>query len=311
MATHAQSISSRRARTRNRVRSDLSLGEKLFLWFMYAFVAFCALLCLIPFWLVIAGSFTPEKLLLQDGFRLIPRGFSTYAYGYVLHGKQVLRSYGVSLTVTTVGTLLALIVTVPFSYVLSRKVWISGPLAFLSYFTMVVGSGLVGFYILVSNWLGLKDSRWALILPYLLNPFFAFILLAYFRTLPQELMEAAIIDGANDLVVFWRVVCPISVPSIATVALFYALQYWNDWWLALLFIDHPANHPLQFMLKSLQANMDARFYIGNSAASYQIIVPTYGVRMAMVCLTIGPIVLVYPFVQRYFVKGITLGALKG
>lgn len=300
-----------RSRQSNRVKTDVSPGEKLFLVFIYVFLFCFALVCLVPFWLVVAGSFTPEISLRLEGFQLIPKEISTYAYEYVLFGKQIGQSYLVSTFVTGVGTLLALIVTVPFAFVLSRRIWIARPLSFLSYFMMVVGGGLVGFYILISNWLKLKDSQWALILPYLLNPFFVFVLLAYFRTLPEELLEAAVIDGANDLVIFWRIVCPISVPIIATVGLFYALQYWNDWWLALLFIDSPQNHPLQFMLKQLQASTDARFYIGNAGLSYRLVVPNYGVRMATVCLTIGPIVLIYPFIQRFFVKGITLGALKG
>jgi len=246
-----------------RIKADVTLGERAFLYSIYASVIAFALFCLIPFWLVVAGSFTPEANLRLDGFRLIPRAFSTYSYEYVIHGNQIGNSYLVSFSVTIVGTLLALAVTVPFAYVLSRKVWISRPLSFLSYFTMVVGGGLVGFYILVSKWLGLKDTKWALILPYLLDPFFVFVLLAYFRTVPEEMIEAAVIDGANDLIVFWRVVCPLSAPIIATIGLFYALRYWNDWWLALLFIDSSANHPLQYMLKQLQATTDARFYIGN------------------------------------------------
>jgi multiple sugar transport system permease protein/putative aldouronate transport system permease protein len=300
-----------RLRRSNQIKADVFLGEKLFIFSVYAFLIGFALICLIPFWLVVAGSFTPEITLRQEGFQLFPQKISTYAYEYVINGKQIGRSYVVSSFVTGVGTLLALGVSVPFAYVLSRRIWIARPLSFLSYFTMVVGGGLVGFYILISNWLGLKDSKWSLILPYLLNPFFVFVLLAYFRTLPEELLEAAKMDGANDLIIFWRIVCPISIPIIATVGLFYALQYWNDWWLALLFIDNPDNHPLQFMLKQLQATTDARFYIGNAGLSYQLVVPNYGVRMATVCLTIGPVLLIYPFIQQYFIKGITLGALKG
>ena len=140
--------------------------------------------------------------------------------------------------------------------------------------------GLVGFYILVANWLGLKDNCWALILPYLLNPFCVFVLLAYFRTIPHELIEAAVIDGANDLVIFWRVICPISGAAIATVGLFYGLQYWNDWWLALLFIDQPNNHPLQYMLRALQSQVDASRYIGNVSTAYKVMVPTHDYRGA-------------------------------
>ncbi len=296
---------------RRGIRSDTSFREKAFLVLVYIVLVLFAFFCLIPFWLVVAAAFTPEQQLATYGFSIIPHSLTTYAFGYILHGRQVGLSYVVSITVTVAGTALALAVTVPFAYVVSRPIWLARPLAFLSYFTMVVGSGLVGFYILVANWLGLKDSRWALILPYLLNPFYVFVLLAYFRTTPRELIEAGIIDGANDLLIFWRVVCPISGAAIATVGLFYGLQYWNDWWLALLFIDDPKNHPLQYMLRALQSQVDASRYIGNLSGAYKVLVPTYGIRMATVCMTIGPIILVYPFVQRYFVKGILLGALKG
>jgi multiple sugar transport system permease protein/putative aldouronate transport system permease protein len=300
-------------RSRNkvkRIRTGNSSVETALLYLAYLFVLFFSLVCLLPFWVVLVASFTPETHLLQYGFDLLPRAFTTYNYEYVLYGRQVARSYMVSAMVTSIGTLLAICVTVPFAYVLSRRIPLAGPLSFLTYFTMVVGSGLVGFYILVANWMGLKDTIWALILPYLLNPFFVFILVAYLRSVSLEIIEAAIIDGANDLVVFFRIICPISVPAIATVSLFYTLQYWNDWWLALLFIDHPRWHPLQFMLRALQAQTEARFYIANTNIAFQQLVPTYGVRMATVCLTIGPIFLVYPFVQRYFVKGIMLGAVK-
>ena len=155
---------------------------------------------------------------------------------------------------------------------------------------------------LIANWLHLKDSVWALILPYLLNPFYAFILVSYYRTLPYELNEAATVDGANDLYIFFRIIWPIALPVIATVSLFYALQYWNDWYLSLLFIDNHKMLPLQMMIRQLMSNLNVMAYVSGSQTQYNVVVPTYGMQLAIVCVTIGPIVFVYPFIQRFFIK---------
>jgi putative aldouronate transport system permease protein len=229
-----------------------------------------------------------------------------------LSGEQVFRSYGVTLFVTVAGTALGVLLTASFAYVLSHpKVKYRHILSFLTFFTMLFGAGLVGFYILIANWLGLKDSLWALILPYLLNPFYAFILVSYYRSLPYELNEAATVDGANDIHIFFRIIWPVSLPVIATVALFYALQFWNDWYLSLLFIDNYKLHPLQIMIRQLMSNLNAMAYVGGSQTDYNISIPTYGMQLAIVCITIGPIVFVYPFVQKFFIKGMTLGSVKG
>ena len=145
----------------------------------------------------------------------------------------------------------------------------------------------------------------------MLNPFFAFIMVSFFRTLPYEINEAATVDGANDLRIFFRIILPISKPVIATVGLFYALQYWNDFFLALLFIDNYKLHPLQMMIRQLISNINMSAYVGGSQTTYTQPLPTYGVQLATVCLTIGPIIFLYPFIQSFFVKGITIGALKG
>ena len=249
---------------------------------------------------------------MKHGYQLWPEQWSTDAYTFLLSGTQLSRSYAVSVTVTIVGTFMALLLTAPYAYVLSHpKAKYRKPLTFFTYFFMVFGVGLVGFYIVVGNWLGLKDTLWALILPYLLNPFFAIVLMNFFRTVPAELSEAAGLDGYNDWQIFFRIVVPISLPAIASVGLFYALQYWNDWWLALLVVDDSRLHPLQMMIRQLVSNMNASQYIQGSTTNYQITVPSTGVQLATVCLTIGPIVLLYPFLQKYFVRGMTVGAVKG
>ncbi|MCM3042375.1 carbohydrate ABC transporter permease [Paenibacillus motobuensis] len=290
----------------------VELRERAFVVMMYTVLVIFALVCFLPFWLVIINSFATETSIQTQGYQFFPRGFSLSAYEYLFSGKQLFSSYKVTLFVTTVGTLLAVLITATYAYTLSHpRVKYRNILSFLTYFTMLFGAGLVGFYMLVANWLGLKDSIWALILPYLLNPFYAFILVSFFRTLPFEMNEAATVDGANDLVIFFRIIWPISTPIIATVSLFYALSYWNDWWLSLLFVDNYKLHPLQMMIRQLMSNLNAKAYVAGSGTNYNIVVPTFGMQLAIVCVTIGPILFVYPFIQKYFVKGITIGAIKG
>ncbi|UNK18802.1 carbohydrate ABC transporter permease [Paenibacillus sp. N3/727] len=288
------------------------MRERLFLGVVYVLLIGFALICFIPFWIVLINSFADESVIQTSGYQLFPTSFSLDAYTFLLSGEQVFRSYGVTLFVTIAGTVLGVTLTATYAYVLSHpKVKYRHVLSFLTFLTMLFGAGLVGFYMLIANWLHLKDSLWALILPYLLNPFYAFILVSYYRSLPYEMNEAATVDGANDIHIFFRVIWPVSLPVIATVALFYALQYWNDWYLSLLFIDNYKMHPLQIMIRQLMSNLNAMSYVGGSQTDYNIMIPTYGMQLAIVCITIGPIVLVYPFVQKYFIKGMTLGSVKG
>ncbi len=290
----------------------IDMRERLFLVLMYAVLIAFALFCFIPFWIVFINSFADESLLQTAGYQLLPDKFSLQAYEFLLSGKQVFRSYGITIIVTAVGTAMGVLVTAAYAYTLShRRVKYRNILSFLTFLTMLFGAGLVGFYMLIANWLHLKDSIWALILPYLLNPFYAFILISFYRTLPYELNEAATVDGANDFSIFFRIIWPISLPAIATVSLFYALQYWNDWYLSLLFIDNYKMLPLQMMIRQLMSNLNVMAYVSGSQTQYNAVVPTYGMQLAIVCVTIGPIVFVYPFIQRFFIKGLTLGSVKG
>ncbi|NOU73020.1 ABC transporter permease subunit [Paenibacillus sp. LMG 31458] len=289
----------------------MKISEKVFQYFLYAIIVVFTILCVLPFWLVLVNSFASEGEFLKFGYRLWPAHFSFSGYEFLLKGSQIYNSYRNTLTVTIVGTVLAVAITAMFAYVIANpKVKYRYFLSLMAYVAMVLGSGLVGFYIMIANWLDLKDSIWAMIVPYLLNPFYAFILVSFYRSLPYEINEAATIDGAGDIHIFFRIIWPISKPAIATISLFYALQYWNDWFLALLFIDNDALHPLQLMIRQLISNINVASYVGGGA-SYQVSVPAGVIQLATVCLTIGPIILVYPFIQRYFVKGITIGAVKG
>ena len=289
-----------------------SIGDGVFSFIVYGFLLVFAAVSMIPFWLILVNSFASEASILKNGYQLFPAEWSLNAYLFVFQGKQLFRSYSVTLTVTCAGTLLAVMVTTMYAYFISHKrVRYRNVFSFLTYFTMIFGTGLVGFYMMVAVWLNLKDTLGALILPYLMNPFYAFILVSFFRTLPDELYESATLDGANDIRIFFSIIWPVSTPAIAIVVLFYALQFWNDWWLSLLFVDNYKLHPLQIMIRQLISQIDAATYIGNSATNYKIQIPAHSSQFAVVCLTIGPIIFVYPFIQKYFIKGILLGAVKG
>ncbi len=288
-----------------------SIGDWLFSKFAYVFAAAFALACFAPFWLVFINSFASEIDIQTKGYRFFFSKLTLASYDYIFTGGKIFSSYAITIFVTVIGTSLAVLITASYAYVLShKKVKYGNFLSFMTYFTMIFGSGIVGFYLMVGTWLHLKDTIWALILPYMLNPFFAFILVSFYRTLPYEVYESATVDGANDIHIFFKIILPMSKPALATVVLFYALQYWNDWYLALLFIDNDKMHPLQMMIRTLMSNMEARAYLG-AKIDNSVVLPSEGVKLATVCMTIGPIVLLYPIIQKYFVTGITLGAVKG
>jgi putative aldouronate transport system permease protein len=269
---------------------------------------------LIPLLVVISASFTDEVALTKNGYGLWPSQFSTDAYRYILlNPTQVVRSYGVTIVVTITGTLLGLFIMSLFAYALSRQdfKW-RRPLAFFVFFTMLFNGGLVPTYILITQYLKLRDTLAVLIVPYLVVPWFVFLLRTYFQTLPKEFIESAKIDGANEWQIYARIVIPLSVPAIATVGLFLILMFWNDWWLALLYINEPSLYPLQYLLYAILRN--AEFLSSNQSASAMlgsVQVPLQTIRMAMAVVAMGPVALAFIFLQRYFIRGITLGGIKG
>ncbi|MCL2060186.1 MAG: carbohydrate ABC transporter permease [Oscillospiraceae bacterium] len=295
---------------RNRVAS--SIADNIYRTIVYIVLIVVTVVCFFPFYLVVLNSFTPQSAIISGGFRLFPAGFTLDTYKFLFAGSQVFNSYKVTVTVVFVGTVCSVLVTSMYAYVIAHpKVKIRRVLSFITYFAMLFGQPLVGFYILMVNFLKLKNTFFALFLPYLINPFYCFILVAAFREFAFELTESASIDGASDVHAFFRIVLPVVAPSIATIALFYALMFWNDWWLALLYIDKNSMHPLQMMLRQMISNLDISKYLGGAATYLNISAPNDGIKMATVCVTIGPILLVYPFIQRFFVKGIAIGAVKG
>lgn len=277
---------------------------------VHSILMFFSILALIPFVMLISASFSSEEGLGKYGYGLWPQDFSLAAYQYLFNDfGQILNSYFITVVVSFVGSGLGLLIMSLLAFSLSRRDFkLRKPLAFYVFFTMLFNGGLVPWYILITQYLHLKNTIFALILPYLVVPWFVLLLRTYFAGLPTELFEAAKIDGAGEWRIFFQIVVPLSTPALATIGLFSMLQYWNDWWLSLLFIDDKSLYPLQYLLYTIQSNIDA--ISQNPEMNMGVVIPTQGVRMAMAVLAIGPIIFAFLFVQRYFVKGITLGGIK-
>ncbi|WP_106769342.1 carbohydrate ABC transporter permease [Paenibacillus faecalis] len=280
-------------------------------------IAIFAFSCIFPFLFVIIISLTDEQTLTMEGFRLIPSKFSTAAYEYIFqNGTELFYSFGLTLTITVVGTLLTLILVTTYAYALSRRNFeFRGFFSFLAFFTMLFSGGMVPGYIVMTQFLHLQNTIWSLIFPLSLSAFSIIVMRTFFQTtIPDEIIESAKIDGASEFVTFIRIVLPVSLPGIATIGLFSSLGYWNDWFNALLYYTDPKlTPPLQFLLMQIEKNMDfltknaQNIGLMDAAAS----LPTETVRMAMVVLATLPIVMAYPFFQRYFVQGLTIGSVKG
>lgn len=266
-------------------------------------------LCAVPFWMILSGSFTDEQKLATTGYSLLPKPFSTASYEMIFTGPTVLSAYTASVFITVVGTALALAFTSGLSWVIARRLpYVSRPLAIFAYIPMLFTGGLVPLYLLVTQYLKLQNTYFAVILPLLIAPFLVFIQVSAFRQLPEEIMESARIDGASEMQIFFRIGLPLSKPILAVVGLFYAVHYWNEWFTALLFISETDKYPLPLLLQNLVSNVSFSQMLPTSSGQST---PVYQLRLALTVVTIGPILLAYPFAQRYFVKGITLGATKG
>ncbi|WP_235886389.1 carbohydrate ABC transporter permease [Paenibacillus cymbidii] len=274
-----------------------------------------SLFCVVPFLFVLSGSFTDETALTVEGYRLIPAEFSLSAYRYVLERPDALiRGYLVSAIVTAAGTAFALFVSTLLGYAITRKDYsYRNATSFYIFFTMLFSGGLVPWYILIVNYLHLGDTLFALILPYTVIPMFVLFLKGFLSGIPHELYESAKIDGAGEWTIFVRVVLPLSKPGLATVGLFYALHYWNDWYLSLMFIDNNKLIPLQAILYRLMNDID--FLTKNAVVAASVGVdfsrlPSETARMATAVLAAGPMLVVFPFFQKYFVKGLIVGSVK-
>ncbi len=267
-----------------------------------------ALVCLIPFIHIIGSSFaTPGELATRD-FVLIPRTFTLDAYRYILSTSTIFRAMGVSVFVTIVGTLLSLLFTAFMAYALSKK-HLPGRrvLNFLVVFTMLFSGGMIPTFIVV-NRVGLMNTVWALIIPALINAFNLIIMRSFFQGIPDSLEEAARMDGCSEFGVFWRIVLPLSMASIATIGLFYAVAYWNTYQSAILYINNSNLWPVQVLLRQVVIVASG---VNADASAVDIVPPAQSVKMAVIFVATLPMLIVYPFIQRYFVKGAMVGSVKG
>jgi putative aldouronate transport system permease protein len=281
----------------------------------YTVVTFFALLCIAPMVLAIMVSVSSEQSIVKNGYSFLPESFSGQAYRMIFSsGSQVIRSYGVSVAVTAIGTVLAVIITCFASYSLSaRNDKYMNRMGLFFFVTMIFGAGIVPWY-LISTKLGLRNNFMALVIPSLLfSPFNMFLTKNFMQGIPESLRESAVIDGANDIHVAIKIYMPLCVPIIATIALFYGLAYWNDYWNAIMLVEDRNLYPLQYMLLRLKSQIqmlrDLQNVMGSAAASQTP--PSESIKMATALVTIGPIVLLYPYLQKYFVSGLTIGSIKG
>jgi len=291
------------------------VGRKRGRRIIHGILVLLALGFIMPFMLVISASLSDNDTVLLHGYRLWPVKFSLEAYRFLfLDPHQLLTSYRVSIVITAVGTIGGLLISSMLAYALSRRGFrLRGPFSFLVYFTILFSGGVVPYYILMTRYLHLQDNILALILPGLLSPWYVLLLRTYFRSLPGELLDAAKVDGANEFQIFFRIALPLSKPALVTIGLFYILAYWNNWFSALLFIRSPDLSPLQYTLYRVMA--DLQFLTDNMSqlpgGAILPRLPMATTRMALAVLGAAPVVVIFGFLQKYFVGGLTVGAFKG
>ena len=284
----------------------------------YTFCAVVAFLCLVPFVMVISGSLSSESAVLENGFSLLPQDFSWQAYETVFRVPGVIaRAYMTTIVLTLVGTLLGLLLQTMTAYVLTRKdfAW-RRAFSFFFYFTMLFSGGLVPTYVLYTNTLKLGNSYLALLLPLLFSVYNLLVMKSYITSLPDSLIDAAKIDGCGEMRILFRIVMPLVKPALATVSLFIALAYWNDWYSAMLYIRKEEMYPLQYFLYQQVNSIEAyKKLIASRVVTGEVLsamtLPTQTLKMALTVVVTGPIILAFPFIQKYFVQGITIGAVKG
>ncbi len=290
------------------------VGQFILGFFLLAYTLFCGL----PILLVFISAFTDEVAITQNGFSYFPEKWSMSGINAVLrYGKQLLTSYGVTIFITVFGTALGLLVMSMFAYSISRKDFRLGK--FLSVYLlipMLFNGGQLSGYIIFTSYYHLKDSLWLLILPLCVSTMNVIILRTYIaNSIPGELMEAAKIDGAGEYRTFFQITLPLLKPSLAAVGFMMATAYWNDWQNALLYITTDAKKPLQLLLVNIQKSIEFLLNNANVPASVRAAmggnIPQYSSTMATVLVVIGPIMVVYPFFQKYFIKGLTVGSVKG
>ncbi len=280
----------------------------------YVFIFLFTIFCLLPFALLISGSLSSNDSIIKNGYHLVPQVFSTKAYELIFRfPEEILTAYGVTIFNTVVGTSIGLFITAMTGFVLQRPdCKYRNVISFLIYFTTIFQGGILPWYILITKYYHLKDSMWVLILPSLTSPFLIILMKNFIRSsVPHEIVESAKIDGAGDFRIFCSIILRIALPGLATVGLFLALGYWNDWYLSSLFISTPGKYSLQFYLYNMLNNSSYLQKMAQAGVGASIDLPSETSKLAMAVVCTGPIIFLYPFIQKYFVKGLTVGAVKG
>ena len=279
----------------------------------YVFITLLAALCVLPFVMLISGSFSSEQAIRFNGYSILPQEFTTEAYGVIFKSpEKVLRAYGVTIFITAVGTILGLFLLTMTAYVISRQDFkYRNNISFFFYFTTLFNGGMISTYIFYIQYLHLKDNFLALILPGIMNVFYLLIMRSFVNTVPTALIESAKIDGAGEFRIFVQIVLPLLKSGLATIGLFMALGYWNDWYNAMLYMNTETKFPLQYMLYNMLQKQQALAAIASQVGIKVENLPSNSLKLAMAVVATGPIILFYPFVQKYFVKGITIGSVKG
>lgn len=268
-----------------------------------------------PLLIIISVSLSDEMAVARNGYKLFPEKFSLLAYKYIFAAPLgILNSYKITLIVTVCGSIAGLLICTALAYATCRKDYrYRRVVTFYLFFTMLFGAGLIPSYIWMVNYLHLNNTIFSLILPYMVVPMYVLFMKGYLNSIPHSLYESAKIDGANELVIFSKIVLPLAKPGLATVGLFYALMYWNDYYLALLYIDRSDLVPLQLMLYKILMNVEYLSTNAQSLAGAYVRIdqlPSESARMATCFLAAGPMIFIFPFFQKYFVKGLVVGSVK-
>jgi len=283
---------------------------------IYVIAIVLSIFCLLPFVMVVSGSLTSEQDIMKYGYTIFPKNISLLAYKVFFNKPDIIiNAYIISTIVTVVGTIISIFLTSMIAYVISRKTLkYAKAISIYCLITILFSGGMVPWYIVCINYLHLKDQLIAQIVPYLINGWFVFLMRNFFQSIPDEMHESAKIDGAGELRIFVQIILPLATPALATICLFIGLIYWNDWWLSLMLIDKESLRPVQYMLRIIVSNISfLKSQVSSSPEVQRIaeVLPDEGLKMATCIITMGPIILLYPFLQRFFIKGIMIGAVKG
>ncbi len=293
------------------------LAEKKLNAVLHILFLIMAVMCIFPIVLVISISLSSDSSIMEYGYSLIPRELSLESYKFILEDpKSIIGAYKITIFNTVVGAGLSTLLICLYSYPLSRNDFkLKKFFTYYIFFTMLFSGGTVSWYIVCTTVFHLSNTVWAMILPMLMSAWYVIIMRTFFKSnVPVSIIESGKLDGANEFLIFFRLVMPISLPGVATIALFQTLNYWNDWWLPIMFIVKPELYNLQFllqrMMQSIQMLNEKAEYMAN-ASDALLKVPKEGARMALCIVAMGPILIVYPFFQKYFIQGLTVGSIKG